>query len=139
MTGQGIYTIGDVARYTKVPIATIRSWFIHRVDGRGRGPVFRSDFDPIEGDYAVSFLNLIEVHVARFFRSAGVKSAMIRRAHEVLQVELATPHPFAHANLSTNGTRIIRSIGNTHLSDVVSKQQFFPQMKLKRITYNKTS
>jgi len=89
----------------------------------------------VDGDYAVSFLNLIEIYVARFFRSAGVKPPTLRRTHEMMQVELNTTHPFAHASLGTKGRSIIRQKGDASLVGVISKQHFFGQMDLHKIKY----
>jgi uncharacterized protein (DUF433 family) len=139
MIGNGFYPLSEAARYAGLPSATVRSWFKMRSDGQGHGPLFRSDFDPINGNYAISFLNLIEIYVARFFRSEGVKPPILRRAHEILQNELETYHPFAHADLCTDGRRIILKRGDAELIDVISKQHFFGQMHLGRIKYSKTS
>jgi uncharacterized protein (DUF433 family) len=136
MLGEGAYRLSEAARYAGVPLATVRSWFKVRSDGLGRGPVFKSDFPMIEGDYAVSFLNLIEIYVARFFRNEGVKPPVLRRAHEILQAELGTTHPFAHASLGTDGRRIIQRMEETSLVDAVSKQHFFGQMYLDKIMYS---
>ena len=136
MMGKGVYTLNEAARYTGVPLATLRSWFKPRTDRRRHDPIFQSDYAPIEGDYAVSFLNLIEVYVARFFRQEGVKPPVIRRARDILADELSTLYPFAHADLCTDGSRIIRKTGESQLVDVISKQHFFKQMRLGTITYN---
>jgi len=135
MIGEGVYTLTEVSRIARIPLATVRAWFW---PSRGE-PLFSSDYPAIDGDYAVSFLNLIELHVARFFREAGVKHPILRRARCVLQEELKVSHPFAHADLCTDGNRIIRIIGDAggqELVDVISKQQFFSQMGLRKITYH---
>ena len=145
MIGQGVYTLSEVSQFTKVPLATVRSWFKQRPDGKGKGPVFESDYEPVGDDFAVSFLNLIEVHIASFFRDEGVKPKIIRRAHEILQQELHTPHPFAHEDLSTDGARIIREkasgSSDAKYIDAISKQMLIPQFKdgLKSIHYNKAT
>jgi uncharacterized protein (DUF433 family) len=137
--GKGVYTLSEVSRYADLPVATLRSWFKPRSDSRGHGPIFRSDYASIDGDYAVSFLNLIEAYVARFFRKEGVQPPVIRRAREILADELATRYPFAHAELCTDGCRIIRKTHEIQLVDVISKQHFFTQMCLGQIKYNKDS
>jgi uncharacterized protein (DUF433 family) len=142
MFGSGLYTLPDVARYTGVPRSTIRSWFRPRSDGQGRGPMFQSDYETVDGEMAVSFLNLIDAYVARYFRQQNVSPLVLRRAHEILQLELGTPHPFAHADLCAGQGRIIRrtvEIADSppKLVDVVSKQKWFSEMQawLSRIDY----
>lgn len=142
MLGRGLYKLSEVARYTGLPASTVRSWFKQRPDGAGRGPLFEADHQSIGGDCAVSFLNLIDAHVAGFFRAEGVGSVIIRRAYEVLRRDLNTPHPFAHAELCTDGRRIIRhtadTVGDAQLTDVISKQHWFSQMRdqLRRFDYD---
>lgn len=135
MIGQGVYTLSEVARFTKLHPTTVRSWFKGRSDGKGRGRLFGSDYDPVEGDYAVSFLNLIEVYVGAFFHEEGVKTQVIRRVHDVLQGRMKTRYPFAHARLSTDGHRIFHE---SDLSEVISMQMFLPiiESKLTRISYD---
>jgi uncharacterized protein (DUF433 family) len=139
MIGEGIYLLGEAARYAGVPSVTARSWFKQRSDGKGLGPVFTSDYPMVDGDYAISFLNLIEIYVARFFRNEGVRPPVLRRAHQILQEELKTKHPLAHANLGTDGRRIMQREGDAHLVDVISKQHFFGQMYLHKIKYSPTT
>lgn len=141
MLGQGAYRLSDVARYARLPASTVRAWFKERSDSAGRGPIFRADYDPVDDDYAVSFLDLVDAYVARFFRQEGVSPGIIRKARENLQVELSTKHPFAHAELCTDGVRIIRkaagAVRSTEFTDVISRQGWFSQMAkhLKRIVY----
>lgn len=111
MIGTGAYALSEVSRYTGIAPTTVRSWFKPRSDGAGRGPIFRSDYGAVNGDFAVSFLNLIETYVARWFRVQGVKAARIRRVHRALQRELDTCHPFARKDLYTDGIDIFRRVG----------------------------
>ncbi len=145
MIGHGVYTISEVSQLTRVPWSTVRSWFLSGAKTKGRGPIFQSDFERIGEDFAVSFLNLIEVRVASFFRSEGVQPPIIRRTHEILQEELHTPHPFAHEDLRTDGARIIREKSGKKLTvrwvDAISKQLLIPQFAktLKGFGYNKAT
>lgn len=140
MLGLGVYHLDEVSAYTGIPKATLRSWFRVRPDKAGQGPVFASDYHSSNGDYAVSFLNLIDAHVLSFFRKRGVKPKIIRRAYSILQTELHTPHPFAHADLCTDGNRIIRESkksGGVNLIDVIDKQMVFSELQpyMDRIDY----
>ncbi|MBC8106227.1 MAG: hypothetical protein H7Z14_06520 [Anaerolineae bacterium] len=138
MLGQGVYHLSEVAVLTDTPTATIRSWFKQRPDGRGSGPIFKSDFRSVGGDYAVSFLNLVDAYMAAFFSEQGVNPRIIRRAHTILRRELKTPHPFAHEDLCTDGVRIILDQQQT---DVISKQMLFAPFKsrLTRLSYSGTT
>lgn len=141
--GKGVYHLTEVARYTDLNPQRVRSWFRRRADRHGHGPLLSSDFEPIEEDYAVSFLDLIDVLVAGRFRECGVKMHVVRSAFSLLSKQLDTPHPFCHSRLFTDGKRIFLlaadSLGDETLSEVVSRQQFFTDMllpHLERIDYS---
>jgi uncharacterized protein (DUF433 family) len=144
MLGQGSYILADVSKLTQIHPSRVRSWFKHRPDGIGLGPIFDSDYPPVHGDYAVSFLDLIDVLVAGQFRDKyNVPMRTVRRAHTLLQKELDTKHPFCRSDLYTDRMRIFRcaanNLGEDKLSDVVSHQQFFLHIreKLDHIEYSK--
>src|SRR6266700_1962315 len=99
MLGLGVYPLSEVTDYTGVPATTLRSWFICRSDGKGRGPLFQSDWERVENDYALSFVNLIEAYVASFFRAKKIKPSHIRKVHEALKDKWGIAHPFASQDL----------------------------------------
>ena len=144
MIGQGVYTVAEVSRLTEMHPSTVRTWLKHRSDDVGRGPVFQSDYQSVDDDYAVSFLDLIDVLIAGQFRVRhNVPMRIVRRAHTLLQKDLNTEHPFCHSDLYTDGKRIFLAaanrLGEERLSDVVSRQQFFLHIKekLEHIEYSK--
>lgn len=146
MLGQGVYTVAEVSRLTDLHPTRVRSWFKQRPDGSGYGPVFESDYQPVDGDYAVSFFDLIDVLVAGMFRDRfNVPMRIVRRAHTLLQARLGTRHPFCHSDLYTDGRDIFlcaaNQINEETLSEVVSRQQFFLHIKekLHHIDYNEMS
>ena len=136
MIGQGIYSLADVARLTGLPSATVRSWFKWRSDGAGKGPMFQSDYAVVENETAVSFLDLIDSYVAKYFRDREVPPAIIRKAYLALQAKLNTRHPFAHASLCVGDGRIIMETSG-ELVDAINDVKWFPQMKdcLDKIEY----
>ena len=136
MLGQGVYKLSEVSRLTGMYPSRVSYWFKRRSDGVGRGPIFESDYQPVEGDFAVSFLDLIDILVASQFRDQhNVPMQIVRRAYNVLQEELNTKHPFCHSDLYTDGRRIFKlaadKLGEEKLSDVISRQQFFLHIKEK--------
>ncbi len=145
MLGQGVYKLSDVARFTETADTTVRSWFRGRAGSVGKGPVFMSDYQPIGGDYAVSFHDMIDLLVAARFRAEGVSLPVIRKAYKILSRELHSNHPFCHNSLYTEGRRIIvhtaSNVGDEILSDVVTKQMLFTNLRslLKHIDYSDVS
>ncbi len=146
MLGQGIYISAEIARLTEMHPNRVRSWFRWRSDRSAHGPLFASDYPPVDGDYAFSFLDLIDVLVAGQFRDEyKVPMKIVRRAHSVLQRQLDTKHPFCHSDLYTDGKRIFlhaaKEVGEGTLSDVVSRQQFFLHIRkeLQRVDYSEAN
>jgi len=131
MLGEGVYTLTEVARLIAAPPATVRAWFKGRPD-RQAAPLFRGEYEPRHGDYAVSFLDLIDTLVASRFRAEGVAMPVVRRSFERMKQDLGTPHPFSHELLYTDGQRVIRHATDEPtdpvMLDVISNQQHFEQM-----------
>lgn len=77
------YTLAEAARYTRLPVATLRSWVLGReyptAEGRGRFPPLirpASRRPPL-----LSFSNLVEAHVLRSLRTEhGVSVKALRKA-----------------------------------------------------------
>ncbi len=145
MIGLGVYHLAEAARYIDMPTSTLRSWFRPRSESTRPGPIFKSDYAKVDGAYAISFLNLMDARFALLFRRHGVRPSIIRQAHKILQRDMGTTHPFARADLRTDGSHIIRevanSIGDPELSDVITRQGFFGEMKesLAKVTYDATT
>jgi uncharacterized protein (DUF433 family) len=146
--GLGVYKLAEVSRLTGMYPTRVSYWFKHRPENIVRGPIFQSDYQPIKDDYAVSFLDLIDVLVASQFRDQHkVPMRIVRSAYNVLQKELKVKHPFCHSDLYTDGKRIFSlaaskiTEGEELLSDVISHQQLFLQIKekLSHIDYGKIS
>jgi uncharacterized protein (DUF433 family) len=144
MLGHGVYSLPEAARYTQTNVARLRTWFRPRSD-TSIGPVFRGDYHPVGGDFAISFLDLIEAKVASQLREWGVSMHTIRQAQVALSKQLSVAHPFAHSDLYTDGRRVFidvaEQIDDHTLSEVVSGQQFFPGIRrfLTQIDYGSDS
>ena len=144
MTGLGVYSLTEVARYVHMHPSTARAWFRGRPDGPG-GALLTSDHPQVKGAFAVSFLDLVDALLVREFRTVGVPMGTIRRAYECLAADLGTRHPFAHGDLYTDGRRVIVGIsdevGEQALHDAISRQGFFTEMRdcLERVKYDDTT
>jgi uncharacterized protein (DUF433 family) len=62
----------------------------------------------------VSFLQLIELDMARKFREHGVLLRRVRRAHAYARKELGVKYPFAWLHLATDGVRILKMYQDEH-------------------------
>jgi hypothetical protein len=70
--GNGIYGLPEAARLTGLKPGRVRESFQERLDTSERPPVFRSDYESIGGDRAISFHDLIDLFIAGQLREHGV-------------------------------------------------------------------
>lgn len=102
------YSIGDAARYLRIPSSTIRSWTIGYsypvLDGSN---FFRPLIDLPLGNnkpYLLSFTNLVEVHVLRAIRQHHkIQLNKVREALDFIDEKFKVPHPLAKEDFRTNG------------------------------------
>lgn len=139
--GRGAYSLSDVSRFAEIPSSTARAWFKGGAGSSGFEPVLRSEYAHVDGDFAVSFLCMIEALVVGRFRKAGVSMPKVREAYARLREDIGTTHPFAHSELYTDGRNVIRraagKIKSSVLADVVVGQTLFPELheRLERVDY----
>src|SRR5256885_3776893 len=92
------YSLSEVAQYTGVPVATLKSWVFGRSYPTTSGVrLFKPIIEPPESaSTTLSFLNLVEVHVlAAIRRQHRVPLNKVRTALDYLQKVIPSPHPLA--------------------------------------------
>ena len=100
------YSIGDAARYLRIPRSTIRSWTVGHAYRVKDGSSF---FHPLieiseEKPYLLSFTNLVEVHVLRAIRQHHkIQLNKVREALDFIGEQFQVPHPLAKEDFRTNG------------------------------------
>ncbi len=100
------YSIGDAARYLRIPRSTIRSWTVGQSYSVKDGSnFFRPLIDiPKNKPYLLSFTNLVEVHILRAIRQHHkIQLNKIREALDFLDEKFQVPHPLAKEVFRTNG------------------------------------
>ncbi|HEU0016573.1 MAG TPA: hypothetical protein VFQ45_23025 [Longimicrobium sp.] len=100
MLGTGIYTPADAALLLHERPQTVRRWAFGYTRRRGaerivHPPLIQTDLPEIEGQRALTFVELVELLYVRAFERAGVSWAHIREAARVAARLYATDHPFA--------------------------------------------
>jgi len=130
LLGQGVYSTTEVTDLTGVPAQRVRAWA-----RRGGGPPLLERRRTRTGTTAAhTFLDLVEVLVAGQLRSEGVTMQSIRRVHRELAEMIGEPHPFAHAQLLTDGRavfwRAVDAVGREQLVDVARRQHAIPHVLL---------
>jgi uncharacterized protein (DUF433 family) len=139
--GHGVYSLTAAARLTHLKPQRVREWFAGR--GSSRGVVFRSDYQPVEGDRAISFLDLVELFVAGQLRDHGVSLQSLRKVHKTLERDLGTRHPFCRQEILSDGKTVfvlgLDEEGKAEMVEVLSRQRVFVEILLpflKRIDYD---
>jgi uncharacterized protein (DUF433 family) len=131
--GHGVYTFKEAARYTGLKGSRVREWFRHRPDA-GRKAIFVSDYEPADGQQAISFYDLIDVYVAGHLREHGVSLQTLRKVYAKLKNDFETEHPFCRHELLTDGKIVfVRGLdqkGNDEVMEVLSRQKVFPRILL---------
>jgi len=99
------YDFAEVAHYLRLPVSTVRAWVLGQDEFR---PIIKpaSDSSP-----ALSFINLVEIHVlAAIRRQHRVSMPKVRLALQNL--DLGTTHPLADARFQTDGVDLfVSSLG----------------------------
>jgi uncharacterized protein (DUF433 family) len=136
----GVYSLPEAARLVQRP----RDWVSRVVKGyrfrRRNGqpgstpPLFRGQFEDLEGTINLSFLDLIELVFVRDFRAHGVSWPVIRRAaEEAAKLFKDTDHPFCVKRFSTDGSQIFATAaakeeGEEQMIDLAQRQHVFAEI-----------
>lgn len=141
--GHGVYGLSEAARLTGLRPQRVREWFNGRPEQEAKRPIFRSDYQSIGKDRAISFHDLIEVYVAGQLREHKVSLQSLRKVHKQLQQDLKTGHPFCRREILTKHgqvfTRGLDEHGSDELIEVLTRQRVFPEILLpflQRIDYD---
>ena len=141
--GHGIYNLPEAARLTRLRTSRVREWFTGRSVDQERKAVFKSDYDSVDGDRAISFLDLVELFIAGQLREQGVSLQSLRKVRAQLQKDLKTPHPFCRREVLSDGKRVftlgLDPDGEREMIEVLTRQRVFVDVLLpflKRIDYD---
>ncbi len=100
------YSIGDAARYLRIPKPTIRSWTVGQNYRVADGKRFFQPIIPIrtQTPRLLSFTNLVEIHVLRAIRNHhNIQLDKVRAALDFVDAQFQIPHPLAHEQFRTDG------------------------------------
>lgn len=101
------YSIGDAARYLRIPAGTIRAWTVGRRYTTAEGSKQFQPLISVQRDckpILLSFTNLIEVHVLRAIRKDHkIQLDKVRIALDYINEQFKSSHPLAHESFRTDG------------------------------------
>jgi uncharacterized protein (DUF433 family) len=100
MIGTGIYTPAEAAALLKAPPAEVRRWAFGYTRVRGGvpkryEPLIRTQLPELDGQRALTFIELVEMMFIKGFREADVSWKTIHEAARVAAKLYETEHPFA--------------------------------------------
>jgi uncharacterized protein (DUF433 family) len=100
LPGTGIYTPAEAATLLHERTDTVRRWAFGYRRNRAAGPtvhppLIQTDLPELEGERALTFVELIELLYIRAFERAGVPWRLIKEAATVAARMYSTDHPFA--------------------------------------------
>lgn len=141
--GNGVYSVVEAARLTRLRTQRVREWFRGRnTDTRVFRPVFESDYRVLHDEYAISFLDLIELNIAGKLREAGISLHYLRKAYNRLRLEVGD-HPFCQREIYVGGKKIFTrglDADEAHsVIEAISRQSYFDNIILpflRRIDYD---
>jgi uncharacterized protein (DUF433 family) len=134
LIGRGLYSLHEAYRLTGVPTRRIVRWtrgysYNHAGEQHTSEALIAHEFDPVDGQPILSFLDLIEIRFLNAFRSYGVSWKAIRIAAQRAKEILNHTHPFSTKRFRTEGRSIfadfVDKAGDQHLLDLVRNQYEF--------------
>jgi len=138
LLGLGLYSVDEAARILHANPATVRRWvegYYHQDSEAKRQrhrPVVLPELDRFAGHRLLTFANLMELHLIKLFRDAGVHMRTIRKAAEMAARRFATDHPFAWKRFDTDGKAIFITLSHEDdremVQDAVTAQRVFEEM-----------
>lgn len=100
---QGLFTLGESARYLGLPKSTLHRWASPSAAGK---PLI-TFFAHAGREANVPFIGFAEAYVLSAFRRAGVPLQRIRPAVELLDSEIGVDHALASKRLYTDGAEVL--------------------------------
>jgi uncharacterized protein (DUF433 family) len=134
-TATPLFTPADAERIVGAPASTTRRWFEgyafdHKGERRTKGPRLGPSATRIDGVLLMSFLDLVEVHMARIMRRHGVSWPNIDRAAAFFRDAWHNPHPFALQRFRSDSRSVFVELGrgigaNQFVFDALIEQSLF--------------
>ena len=142
--GKGVYSIAEASRLTRLPTQRVRDWFRGReTESRVFQPVFQSDYPVLHEDYAISFLDLVELFIGGKLREAGISLPKLRQNYHELKKDFGD-HPFCTRHVYVGGkqifTRGLNEEDSGSVIEAINRQHYFDKIILpflEQITYDK--
>lgn len=97
-----LLTAREIARYLTMPESTLNAWLAAASDE----PLVHAVPPERRGWPRVPFVGIIEAHVLRALRAAGMPMDDIRKAAAIVRTEFADPYALAKRRIATDGVAV---------------------------------
>ena len=127
-----LYTAAEAARLADTTPATVARWF------RGQpasAPLF-AERRRQDGALRLSFLELVELVVARRLRSCGLSVEQLRQSREFAREDWGVEHPFAELRLSMLGCQDAESSGGAQWPTALPPLPKFAEFATQALQYD---
>ena len=104
------YSAKEAGRFLGMPPATLRRWFC---EGGAGGPLFPNRARAPGEELALSFMELVEAHIARRYRELGVSAARLREVRPFLLEHIDSEYPLASQNFRFSGAYKLHDLSLT--------------------------
>lgn len=119
--GVGYYSRAEAARLLRLHPSRVSRWvrgytyWLERSGGRQvkreQGSVIRTDLPQVDGSFALSFLELIELRILRVLvEDRGIPPQTVRKAAQRAREEFSVRHPFASRKVFTHKREIFAEL-----------------------------
>lgn len=143
LIGKGLYSLQEATKLTGADYSTIRRWMLgysykNRMGNYVvREPIFKSEIGDIDGQFTISFQDLIELLFVSSFRKRGVRWKIIHEAFDIAKERFRSSHPFSSINFKTDGKRIFEEaivnnkaqLSDLHMNQIVMSTVVEPSLK----------
>ena len=102
------YSAEEAGRFLGMPATTLHRWFCD--DGEGGEPLFPDRARAPGEELALSFMELVEAHVAQRYRDLGVSAARLREVRPFLLESIDPEYPLASRNFLFSGSYKLRDL-----------------------------
>jgi len=132
--GIGLYTSTEAARLAGVTPQRVVRWlrgyqYAYRGEARQSPPVWNGQIEPLEGSYALGFLDLMELRFVKAFLDFNLSLQTVRRAIARARESFGISHPFCTNQFLTDGRTIFleleESTDEPAIIDLVKNQYAF--------------
>lgn len=137
LDSKGIYTVRMAAHFLQEETATVQRWaFGYQRNGIDYAPAINTVIEPLNGERALTFLELVELLFIQALLQTGLSWPKLREASRVATRLLSDePHPFATKRWFADAAAIYLRLGETHGEDILVEVAGHAQLAMQPVLH----